>query len=285
MFTEGSYLILRGLFLKMVLADNLGLIIEQYWAGAAAQPQGTLALTLLFFFSCQLLCDFAGYVDIARGVAYHLGFRLPVNFNAPFIATSFSEFWQRWHITLSQWMRDYLYKPLGGSRRGRARTCLNMVLVMVISGLWHGAAWTFVVWGAALGLALVVERLLGIVDAKRPTVSVLVWFVMVQLSWILSMGLFRASNLEQGAAIIDHALIGLVAVLYDGYSLGPDTDLVQFGWWLTLPVWLLHLRSWLAEHTRFGPPAMLERWAYAGVMLACLLMLYTTGQQFIYFQF
>ena len=284
-FTEGSYLILRGLFLKMVVADNLGLVIEPYWAQAATEPQGTLALTLLFFFSCQLLCDFAGYVDIARGVAYHLGFRLPVNFNAPFIARTFSEFWQRWHITLSQWIRDYLYKPLGGSKHGGARTCLNLLLVMLISGLWHGAAWTFIVWGAVLGLGLVLERLLGIAESNRPAVSVFVWFLMVQLSWILSMGLFRGSNLDQGIAIIDHAIFGLVSMLYNGYSLGPNTELVQFGWWLTLPVLLLHFRSWLTEHSRLGPPATLERSAYAGVMLTCLLMLYATGQQFIYFQF
>ena len=110
-FSEGSYLILRGLFLKMVVADNLGQIVDQYWGRMGQDPNGVVSFSLLVFFACQLLADFAGYVDIARGVAYHLGFRLPVNFNAPYLASSFSNFWERWHITLSQWMRDYLYKP------------------------------------------------------------------------------------------------------------------------------------------------------------------------------
>jgi alginate O-acetyltransferase complex protein AlgI len=284
-FTEGAYLILRGLFLKMVVADNLGQIIDQYWDQAATEPQGALALTLLIFFACQLLCDFAGYVDIARGVAYQLGFRLPINFNAPYIATTFSGFWQRWHITLSEWMRDYLYKPLGGSRRGSARTYLNLLLVMLISGLWHGASWTFFIWGGALGLALAFERLLGVANRARSKVSVLSWFIIVQLSWILSMGLFRSSSVEQGIAIIENALIGLVDTLLDGYVVSLGADLVQLGWWLTLPVWLMHARTWITENSRLGSPSVVERSAYAGVMLAGLLMMYSTGQQFIYFQF
>jgi D-alanyl-lipoteichoic acid acyltransferase DltB (MBOAT superfamily) len=284
-FSEGGYLILRGLFLKMVVADNLGQIIDQYWNQAAAEPQGALALTLLIFFACQLLCDFAGYVDIARGVAYQLGFRLPINFNAPYIATTFSGFWRRWHITLSQWMRDYLFKPLGGSRRSVWRTYLNLLLVMLISGLWHGAAWTFVLWGGVLGVALAFERLLGIGRRGRSMVSVLAWFIMVQLIWIFSMGLFRASSLEQGLAIIKHALVGLVSIPFDGYAVTLGADLVQLGWWLTLPVWLMHARTWLTENSGFGSPSVIERAVYAGAMLAGLLMMYATGQQFIYFQF
>lgn len=284
-FSEGAYLILRGLFLKMVVADNLGRIIDQFWAEAAAQPQGALALTLLAFFACQLLCDFAGYVDIARGAAYQLGFRLPVNFNAPYIATTFSEFWQRWHITLSQWLRDYLYKPLGGNRAGAKRTCANLLIVMLISGLWHGANWTFVLWGGALGLALAVERLVGIGRISAGIMRTLAWYVLVQLTWVLSLGLFRASDLDQGLAMVEFALIGLVELLSGAYVIPDGIDLVQLGWWLTLPVWLMHLRSWLTENTRLGPPATIERSGYAGAMLAALLMLYSSSQNFIYFQF
>ncbi|MDG1389167.1 MAG: MBOAT family O-acyltransferase [Halioglobus sp.] len=284
-FMEGCYLILRGLFLKLVLADNLGRIVDELWSPAAAEPHGVLALTVLVFFSCQLLCDFAGYVDIARGVAYHLGFRLPVNFNAPYIATSFSGFWHRWHITLSEWMRDYLYKPLGGSRRGQLRTYMNLFAVMMISGLWHGASWTFVLWGVALGLALVCERLLGLSRLQRPLLGLLIWFVVVQLVWIFSMGLFRAESLEQAMGITSNAWVGLIELLSQGYSIEQAADLITYGWWLTLPVWLFHLRTCLAEQTRIGLPAAAERSVYAGVMLAGLLMLYATGQQFIYFQF
>lgn len=285
-FLEGGYLILRGLFLKLVIADNIGRVIDTYWDQAASEPHGALALTLLIFFAVQLLCDFAGYVDIARGVAYQLGFRLPVNFNAPYLATTFSGFWRRWHITLSEWMRDYLYKPLGGSRYGLARSAFNLLLVMVLSGFWHGANWTFLLWGGVLGLALVVERLLGIrANAARPLMAVLGWYVLVQLVWVLSLGLFRASSLEQGVNIIGHALSGLADTLLTGYSVTLGADLVLYGWWLTLPVALMHARTWLTENTRLAAPAVMERSVYAGLMLAGVLMMYSSGQQFIYFQF
>jgi alginate O-acetyltransferase complex protein AlgI len=284
-FLEGSYLILRGLFLKLVVADNLGRIIDELWTSAAEEPHGALALTLLVFFACQLLCDFAGYVDIARGVSYHLGFRLPINFNAPYIAVTFSGFWRRWHITLSEWMRDYAYKPLGGNRRGQIRTCLNLLVVMLISGFWHGANWTFVVWGGVLGLALVLERFFKLGKPRRPVASVLVWWAAVQLTWIFSMALFRAENLTQAQSMIRHAWIGLVELPKEGFGVEIGTDIVIYGWWLTLPVWLLHLRTWLTEQTWLSAPTLAERSLYAGMMLAGLLMLYATGQQFIYFQF
>jgi D-alanyl-lipoteichoic acid acyltransferase DltB (MBOAT superfamily) len=115
-FAEGAYLIVRGLFLKVVVADNLGQIIDRHWqAAAVAGGDGALAFTILVFFAGQLFADFAGYTDIARGLSYQLGFRLPINFNAPYLAGTFVEFWRRWNITLSSWMRDYLYIPLGGS--------------------------------------------------------------------------------------------------------------------------------------------------------------------------
>jgi alginate O-acetyltransferase complex protein AlgI len=280
-FAEGAYLILRGLFLKMVLADNLGTIIDQHWALASTEGQGALALALLVFFACQLFCDFAGYVDIARGVAYQLGFRLPVNFNAPYIATSFSGFWRRWHITLSQWMRDYLYLPLGGNRKGRGRVYVNLLLVMLISGLWHGANWTFVAWGGLLGLALAIERIFGLARAGKSLPVTLGWFVVVQLTWILSMGLFRSAEIGEGRVLMENALSGLLTV--PAY---PGTEgMIVLGWWLTLPVWLLHGRTWLAERSWPGPPGPRERAIYAGAMLAALIMLYNRSAQFIYFQF
>ncbi|MEM9304757.1 MAG: MBOAT family O-acyltransferase [Pseudomonadota bacterium] len=278
-FAEGAYLIVRGLFLKLVVADNLGVVVDTYWDQAAAEPGGILAFSLLVFFACQLFCDFAGYVDIARGVALQLGFRLPINFNAPYIAMTFSSFWRRWHITLSQWMRDYLYVPLGGSRRGRVRGLINVLIVMLISGLWHGANWTFVAWGGVLGLGLVAERLLRI--DGRPTAVLWGWFAVVQVTWILSMSLFRSSDIGQGTDLIEHALTGV----FDP-SVRPDTaGLLVFGWWLTLPVWVLHVRAALAERRIVALPGTFERCAIAGGMAAMIIMLYTTSQQFIYFQF
>jgi alginate O-acetyltransferase complex protein AlgI len=284
-FIFGGYLILRGLFLKMVVADNLGEIIDQYWVQAAGEPQGSLALAMLVFFACQLFCDFAGYVDIARGVAYQLGFRLPINFNAPYLARSFSEFWRRWHITLSGWMRDYLYIPLGGNRKGRLRGYTNLMLVMLISGLWHGANWTFILWGGSLGLMLVIERILGMGRTGLSPLKTLPWFMLVQACWILSMGLFRASDLEQGKAIISNALLGIQTLPTNGLDVLGTEGLIILGWWFTVPVWLLHGRTWLTENTVIGEPRIFERVSVAGVMLAALLMLYASGQQFIYFQF
>ena len=143
---------------------------------------------MLVFFACQLFCDFAGYTDIARGLAYQLGFRLPINFNAPYLAATFTDFWRRWHITLSTWFRDYVYIPLGGNRRGRARAYVNLVLVMLVAGLWHGASWTFVIWGAVHGLAVALERALGLARGPKRRPIALVWYLVVQLTWILSLG-------------------------------------------------------------------------------------------------
>lgn len=284
-FLSGAYLILRGLFLKMVVADNLGRIIDQHWAQASQEGQYILALTLLVFFACQLFCDFAGYVDIARGVAYQLGFRLPINFNAPYIATTFSGFWQRWHITLSEWLRDYVYIPLGGNRKGRYRTYLNLFMVLIISGLWHGSNWTFIAWSGMLGLALIVERAIGIKKSHGGLILTLFWFLIVQLTWIFSMSLFRATDIEEGRLILQNAFQGLSTLMFNGFDFSGIDDLVLLGWWFTLPVWLMHLHSFYFGTYTKGMLITHERSIYAGVMLAAVLVLYSNGQQFIYFQF
>ncbi|MBT4523069.1 MAG: MBOAT family protein [Halieaceae bacterium] len=284
-FLSGGYLVLRGLFLKMVVADNLGSIIDQHWALASQEGQGALALALLVFFACQLFCDFAGYVDIARGVAYQLGFRLPLNFNAPYIATSFSDFWRRWHITLSQWMRDYLYITLGGSRGGAGRVYFNLLLVMFVSGLWHGANWTFALWGGMLGAGLVIERGLRMNQTHRHKFMTGMWFLVVQLTWIFSMALFRAADIDEGLAIMTVAFDGLVSLPLGGLDYSGTKGMIVLGWWFTLPVWLLHGRALLAERSRLGPASVHERSLYAGIMLATLLVIYNSSQQFIYFQF
>ncbi len=324
-FFAGSYLMLRGFFLKVVIADNLGVVVDDHWeAATASSAPPLLAFSLLGFYSCQLFCDFAGYSDIARGLAYQLGFRLPVNFRAPFIAMSFREFWQRWHITLSQWMRDYVYIVLGGNRGGRARSLLNLVLVMWVSGLWHGANLTFVLWGALHGVAAALERLLGIgmrgVSAgsasgleggARSTrwgplarLGGVLWFVGVQLVWILSMGIFRAENLSEAGAILSNALssvmllsggdagVGAAAAVA---AAGVDVDLAALfsdgwaaivtGWLLTLPVWLLHLRTLASEKFGVAESGVIERSVVAGIMAYGIATLYASTRGFIYFQF
>ncbi len=282
-FFEGAYLIVRGLFLKVVVADNLGRVVDTHWESAASETGGgLLALSMLAFFSCQLFCDFAGYTDIARGLAYQLGFRLPINFDAPYIAATFSDFWRRWHITLSRWFRDYLYIPLGGNRHGRARTLVNVTAVMVIAGLWHGASWTFVMWGALHGLALAIERTLGFSRGPQGRLASMGWYLVVQVTWILSMGLFRAEDLSQSTRVVGNAVAGIVSLV--GGGLGSLDDLTVLGWYFVAPVVALHLRSAMIRSSGLGMKRF-EMPIYAGAMLAAVLALYTTEQQFIYFQF
>jgi alginate O-acetyltransferase complex protein AlgI len=282
-FAEGTYLVIRGLFLKMVVADNLGLLVDQHWKTAAAEASaGPLAASLLIFFACQLFCDFAGYTDIARGLAYQLGFRLPINFDAPYLAATFSGFWRRWHITLSSWMRDYVYIPLGGGRRGPLRVALNLLLVMLLAGLWHGASWTFVAWGAILGGAIVLERALGLSrGAQRRSVAA-AWYLVVQTTWIVSLGMFRAEDVHQGYQVIHNAISGLA--MLPG-AMPSSAIAITIGWWFVLPVVALHVRSLFTERRWLPATAGLEKAAYAGAMLAAILTLYTTSREFIYFQF
>ncbi len=148
---------LFGLLKKVVIADGLAGYVNWVYSDTSQQSGGPLlAATISFAF--QIYYDFAGYTDIARGVAQILGFELVRNFDHPYLSTSVKEFWRRWHISLSSWFRDYLYIPLGGSMTSPARWAVNVLVVFVLSGLWHGASWTFVIWGALHGTLLIVER-------------------------------------------------------------------------------------------------------------------------------
>lgn len=158
---DGLVLILEGLFRKVVIADNCALIANAAYGGHFGPPNTITVLLGTYAFAWQIYADFSGYSDIARGSAELLGFHFMVNFRQPYFAQSLREFWRRWHISLSTWLRDYLYIPLGGSRRGEMRTYLNLLITMLLGGLWHGANWTFVAWGGIHGAGLAVERLWG----------------------------------------------------------------------------------------------------------------------------
>lgn len=155
---RGATLVVVGLFQKLVLADALFAPVADAVFARGARPDAVAAWTGTFAFTGQIYCDFAGYTTAAIGVAAMLGLHLNENFRRPYGAATFSDFWRRWHVSLSSWLRDYLYFPLGGGRLGRARTYVNLMVVMLIGGLWHGASWTFVVWGGLNGLFLAVER-------------------------------------------------------------------------------------------------------------------------------
>ena len=295
-FSWGTYLILRGLFFKVVVADNLGQVVDKYWrlASATDAPE-TLAFSLLVFYSCQLLCDFMAYTDIARGVAYQLGFRLPVNFNAPYIAGSFSDFWHRWHITLSRWMRDYVYLPLGGNRGGRWRTCRNLVVVMLVSGLWHGAGLNFIAWGAVHAVAIVTERATGVTRLlgraglqgnwwPASLIATLSWYLVVQLTWIFSMAFFRSVDIENAWQILGNAVQGLFLIAEHGVEFDRSKGVITAAWWFTMPVVALHFRTFVAERFRIRS-SVYERSIYAGAMIYAVISLYAPDQRFIYFQF
>ena len=153
MFTNGMRLILLGMVKKVVLADMAALYVDTLFENVE-QFSGLTVLTAIFLFSIQIYGDFAGYSDVARGTAMTLGFHLMENFAAPYFSTSIREFWQRWHISLSAWLRDYVYIPLGGNRKGFVRKCVNLLIVFGISGLWHGAAYTYCIWGGCMESAV-----------------------------------------------------------------------------------------------------------------------------------
>ncbi|MGN1099172.1 MAG: MBOAT family O-acyltransferase [Christensenellales bacterium] len=158
-FAEGIQIFVFGLFKKAVLADNLSVFVDEVFACPKEYHAVSIILAVLSY-AIQIYCDFSGYSDMAIGSAKCLGYDLSKNFNLPYISRNISEFWKRWHITLSTWIKDYIYIPLGGNRKGTIRTLINLFLTMLIAGLWHGAAWTFVLWGALHGLALCLHRII-----------------------------------------------------------------------------------------------------------------------------
>lgn len=165
--TQGAQLVLVGFFKKMVIADNLAPVVNDVYRDGS--PNGLAIVLATYAFAFQIYLDFSGYTDIARGVARMLGFNLCLNFNLPYVATNPSDFWRRWHISLSTWIRDYVYIPLGGSRSAGVRPIINLIATMFLAGLWHGAAWHFVLWGIFHGILLVVFHQFGVKDKDVPS--------------------------------------------------------------------------------------------------------------------
>src|SRR4051812_32402043 len=185
---DGLLLILEGLFRKCVIADNCALIANAAFGGSFGKPSIVVGLLGMYAFAWQIYGDFSGYSSIARGCAQLLGFHFMVNFRQPYLAESIQDFWRRWHISLSTWLRDYLYIPLGGNRYGERKTYRNLLLTMLLGGLWHGANWTFVVWGGIHGGSLAVERKLtrgmtAISGSLRKWIKRVFIFHLVCLTW------------------------------------------------------------------------------------------------------
>jgi len=199
--SDGLSLFIVGFFKKVALADYMALYVDKVYA-APEQFQSPALILATFLFCWQIYFDFSGYTDMARGVARMMGLRLMLNFNNPYLATDMGDFWSRWHISLSSWFKDYVYIPLGGNRRGTFNTYRNMFLTMVISGLWHGAAWTFVIWGTvhALGRFLTreLERTSFYKEKVPKLIKQLLVFLFVTFTWIF----FRAESITDAWVIV-----------------------------------------------------------------------------------
>jgi alginate O-acetyltransferase complex protein AlgI len=282
----GLSLLVMGLFQKVILADSLlAPVVDIVYDGSARAGFmdawiGTLA------FAGQIYFDFAGYSACAIGLAHCFGFVLKDNFHCPYAATSLTDFWRRWHISLSTWLRDYLYIPLGGGRLGPARTSINLVITMLLGGLWHGASWHFVAWGGLHGAFLVGERLLGIRPVAHPPSgrrlrqlpAAMLTFTLVCLSWVF----FRARDL--------HAANGLVVTMLCG---GPSYHRERIGSFkcfsVVILITLMLSFHWMLRDTSVERAVERLPWWLRGLglaaMLACLAMPAGGDRAFIYFQF
>jgi alginate O-acetyltransferase complex protein AlgI len=203
----GLQLVALGFSKKLLVADRLAKFVDPTFAHPSLYSTGTIWSAVIAY-SLQIYCDFSGYSDIAIGISRIIGFDLPENFNMPYSAVSITEFWRRWHITLSQWLRDYLYIPLGGNRKGKFRTYVNLTITMLLGGLWHGASWTFVAWGALHGLALAAHKLWldGSQTRRWKVPGIVGWattYVYVCFCWVL----FRAPDFGS-AMLIMRKMVG-----------------------------------------------------------------------------
>jgi alginate O-acetyltransferase complex protein AlgI len=276
---QGVQLFAAGLAMKVLLANTLAVPADAFFNADPGSLGAAAAWLGLACYSLQILFDFAGYSAMAIGLGHLLGFTYPPNFNRPYSARSVTEFWQRWHISLSTWFRDYLYIPLGGNRRGPWRTYFNLALVFLLCGLWHGAAWTFVAWGAWHGSLLVAERMAGkrLLDRLPGPLAQAVTLLLVMLGWVL----FRAADLAHAAAYYQ-ALLGMsqpgAGALPWPKHVGPlEWTALAAGLGLALPRALPSLRA-NAFLVRLGAAA-------AGLGLSAASLAGGTYNPFIYYRF
>jgi alginate O-acetyltransferase complex protein AlgI len=275
----GVQLILLGLLKKAVIADHLAIVIDPVFKHPADFASQALWLATLGY-AVQIYCDFSGYSDMAIGLAHTLGFKLPMNFNLPYFAANIADFWRRWHISLSSWLRDYLYVPLGGNRHGSWATYRNLMLTMTLGGFWHGASWTFVFWGFFHGLLLALHR-----SWTPPRWYSGVWtrplnmaatFLAVCVGWVF----FRAQSFTDAGTILQ----GLVRSTPGAWLMPFEAALVCAGLLLTF---LGHLLGNGLDVRRLqqGLPAPVTGAVLALALVLFFFLLPPTGQGFIYFQF
>ncbi len=301
---DGLKLMLRGFFKKIVIADRLALLVNHVY-GNVSDSNGLVLGIATIAFAIQIYCDFSGYSDIALGSAQVLGYQLMKNFNQPYFATSISDFWRRWHISLSSWFRDYVYIPLGGNQVSTFRKYLNILIVFLLSGLWHGANWTFVVWGAWHGTLLILSDVtrkirssfistLNLVD--RPwlhrSIQIIITNLLVSFGWIF----FRAKDFTEALDIIQRIFSSLFHVLRPdffqsnlinesmlGLALFP-LSIVLISIFLMLALEPLQKIGWVQKYTE-RLPSWLRASRYYLAIFWILFFGYVGESTFIYFQF
>lgn len=279
----GIYLILTGLFKKVVVADNASILANQVFNNYQAYS-GIDIILGTFAFAFQIYGDFSGYSDIARGLAKLMGFELMVNFRLPYFAISPSDFWNRWHISLSTWLRDYLYIPLGGNRKGKLKTYRNLMITMILGGLWHGAAWNFIIWGTYHGLILVIYRLAGDTSGHQssqynPITTLLkvgLMFILTLIGWLI----FRAQSIEQITHMLSSIFqFGTLRITYVEFMHAVGLHVILL---FALNLWQQRTKNLLAV---VDTPWMIQSLIY--IFLVTWIAIYGVREsvEFIYFQF
>ena len=282
---SGLWLMLIGFFKKIVVADRLSLLVDSVYSN----PNGFVGvptLMAILFFTIQIYCDFSGYTDIARGAARVMGFELMENFRLPYFSKSIGEFWSRWHISLSSWFKDYVYIPLGGNKVDRWKLMRNVFIVFLLSGLWHGANWTFIIWGAAHGSIVVIERWTNFSKTSfSKYFGILYTFTLVSILWVF----FRAENIAQAFEILSNAVHfpqTSLGVQFRGLGLNA-MDLFLAGIFIALLfahdflVTKTNIYEWVQKRNTF------LRWGiyYALVVVVIFYSVNDGTKNFIYFQF
>jgi len=278
---EGTQYFLRGMIKKMVIADNVAVMVDQIYSSPSVFSSSTIWLGVMAY-SVQILFDFWGYTDMALGIGKMLGIELPINFDLPYTAQSITEFWNRWHISLSTWLRDYLYISLGGNRKGKLRTYVNLMITMFLGGLWHGASWNFVLWGGLHGLYLAAERLvLGSKPAQHSWNSLWAWlrsfliFVLVTITWVP----FRSPNWQTTILIFKKLMFIGIGYKVEWYYV-----------WPLIAVPVIIVGGWLARRFEWKWPTLSVQKSYtpAFIMFELLIVFFFSPlntSPFIYFQF
>ena len=283
---SGLLLILLGLFKKIVIADRFAVYSDEIFNNPT-EYTGMAAIMGMFFFSFQIYCDFSGYTDMAIGAARVLGYRLMENFKGPYFSKSIQEFWRRWHISLSTWFRDYLYIPLGGNRGGTYQLYRNLIIVFLVTGIWHGANWTFVVWGLFHGFFLIVERIGGLKILKNlpSVVQIFYTFIITSLGWVF----FRANSMSDAVLIFQNFMVfdeSFFSVnIYDTF-----VDTVEFKISMVLMIVIAIIHYWeykidIVNNILSKP--LLVRWSIYILLIYSITLLgqYGEAKPFIYFQF